>query len=268
LIQKLNHFVKNRTIRIILSVVACCVLAGCLPVYGEPLPARGAVDGKWEGAAGERGRNDVVASPYYPASVMTAPRLSGTLIRLQGLRAWQQTSERSCGAACALMALAHFGDDKVTEDDLAREMNIRGAGNPRPDGSYGCATDAMVRAFRARSLAVTSSADTQNEKGASFNEPGEFADFVRRSIQSGTVILVENVEWGGHWRIIAGYDNMGTQTLADDVLLFADPYDTTDHRQDGWTIQSLERFFYEWFDAGILPENQRIQQYVAVSRRP
>jgi hypothetical protein len=222
------------------------------------------VDGKWEGAAGERGHNDVAMSPYYLSPVMTTPGQSDTLIRLRNLRTWQQTSERSCGAACALMALAYFGDDKVTEDDLAREMDIRGAGNPRPDGSYGCATDALVRAFRARGFAVISSADTQNEKGSSFNDPGEFADFVRRSIHSGTVILVENVEWGGHWRIIAGYDDMGTPSLADDVLVFADPYDTTDHLQDGWTIQSLERFFYEWFDAGILPENQRIQQYVAI----
>jgi hypothetical protein len=252
--------------KIILSLLICLVLASnCLAYRENTLPVRGAVDGEIVGAAGENGRNDIVVSPYYPVLDMVTPP-SGTLILLQGFRTYQQTSEVSCGAACALMALAHFGDDKATESDLFQEMDIRGPDNLRADGSYGCTTDALVRAFRARGFAVTSSADTQDAKGYSFKDPQEFADFVQRSILNNTVLLVENVTWGGHWRIIVGYDGMGTETLADDVLIFADPYDTTDHRQDGWTIQSMARFFYEWFDAGVLPESQRIQQYVAVSR--
>lgn len=253
----------------LLGLVICCALAGGCLVHGEnTLPVHGAVEGILAGAAGERGRNDVAASLYYPVLDMAAPGHSTTLIRLQGLRTYQQTSETSCGAACALIALAHFGDETATEDDLVREMDIRGPDNPRPDGSYGCTAAALVRAFHGRGFAVTSSADTRDAQGYSFASLDAFVDFVRRSIRNNTVVLVENVEWGGHWRIIAGYDGMGTQTLADDVLVFADPYDTTDHRQDGWTIQSLARFFYQWFDAGILPEDQRIQQYVAVSRRP
>ena len=39
---------------------------------------------------------------------------------------------------------------------------------------------------------------------------------------------------------------MGTETLADDVIIVADPYDTTDHNQDGYGVYPAERFFYNW----------------------
>lgn len=32
------------------------------------------------------------------------------------------------------------------------------------------------------------------------------------NLKDNTPILVENVEWGGHWRAIIGYDTMGTDT--------------------------------------------------------
>ena len=50
------------------------------------------------------------------------------------------------------------------------------------------------------------------------------------------VVIMESVEWGGHWMTLIGYDDMGTTETADDVLIFADPFDTTDHNQDGYYI--------------------------------
>jgi len=31
-------------------------------------------------------------------------------------------------------------------------------------------------------------------------------------------------------------------------LIFADPYDTTDHFQDGYFVVGMEQFFYEWHE--------------------
>ena len=53
-------------------------------------------------------------------------------------------------------------------------------------------------------------------------------------------------DWGGHWQVIIGYDTMGTETTQDDVIIVADPYDTTDHNQDGYGIYSAERFLYNF----------------------
>ena len=53
-------------------------------------------------------------------------------------------------------------------------------------------------------------------------------------------------EWGGHWQVIIGYDSMGTEGTQDDVLILADAYDTTDHNQDGYVVESFERLVYGW----------------------
>ena len=79
--------------------------------------------------------------------------------------------------------------------------------------------------------------------------------------------MVENVFMGGHWRVIIGYDTMGTQTIADDVLIFADTYDTADHNQDGYSIENGENFFWTWFDHQILPENERKQPFVVAYQK-
>ena len=53
-------------------------------------------------------------------------------------------------------------------------------------------------------------------------------------------------DWGGHWQVIIGYDTMGTETEQDDVIIVADPYDTTDHNQDGYGVYGAERFYYNF----------------------
>ena len=55
------------------------------------------------------------------------------------------------------------------------------------------------------------------------------------------------------WRLPAGQSRAvpflqaaGTETTQDDVIIVADPYDTTDHNQDGYGIYSAERFLYNF----------------------
>ena len=68
--------------------------------------------------------------------------------------------------------------------------------------------------------------------------------------------MIGSDEWGGHWQVIIGYDDMGTlgdgevnAGTQDDVLIIADPYDTTDHNQDGYVIKGFERLVYGWGSA-------------------
>ena len=74
--------------------------------------------------------------------------------------------------------------------------------------------------------------------------------------------MVENVEWGGHWRVIIGYDTCGTENTLDDVLIMADSYDTSDHYQDGYAVNNAERFFSMWFDSSMFPKKQRNQPWI------
>ena len=67
-------------------------------------------------------------------------------------------------------------------------------------------------------------------------------DFIDRGIP----ILVDWVDWAGHWQVIIGIDTCGSDTPYDDVLIFADPYDITDHYQDGYYIFPFSRFYGMW----------------------
>lgn len=60
-----------------------------------------------------------------------------------------------------------------------------------------------------------------------------------------------------------GVDDLGTsQTEADDVLIVADPDDTTDYFQDGDGLVSADRFQEMWFDHNLLPEGQREPRWI------
>ena len=95
-----------------------------------------------------------------------------------------------------------------------------------------------------------------------FDDYFKFRDFVIENLSEGVPVMVENVEWGGHWRVIIGYDTMGTANTLDDVPIMADPYDTCDHKQDGYVVNNGEKFYSMWFDHSMLPEGQRDQPFI------
>jgi peptidoglycan hydrolase-like protein with peptidoglycan-binding domain len=164
-----------------------------------------------------------------------------------------------------IMMVNYLSGDVLSEDDLDKEMDIRYYDNPREDGSYGASTASLVKAFKDRGYAVVTSADTADESGYSFHTEVEFGAYLKEQLTAGHPTMVENVEWGGHWMVIIGYDDMGTDTPLDDVLVFADPYDTTDQYQDGYFTKNFEKYYCEWFDAGVMSAAESVQQYITVS---
>ena len=188
------------------------------------------------------------ASIYYPQINFYEMTSTTDRIILTHYPTYQQTTEYTCGPASALTVLNYFGDKNFDEKTLAKTMETK----PQIGTSLGN----MVKFFKSIGWEVQSSLDAPP-----FDEY-EFQKFVVENLSAGKPIIVENVEWGGHWRVIIGYDSLGTSELYDDVLIFADPYDTSDHNQDGYTIGSLDRFFYMWFDHCMLPENERNQAWL------
>jgi len=75
--------------------------------------------------------------------------------------------------------------------------------------------------------------------------------------------MVDWTDWDGHWQTIIGYDTMGTKdNFGDDVIIMADPYDTSDHYQDGYYTVPAERFFYMWHEASSLVGDPDPQPWV------
>ena len=174
-----------------------------------------------------------------------------TRIILPHYPTYQQTTEYSCGNAAALTVLHYYGNRDFDEATLIKRMKTK----PR----VGTSLSNMVKFFRDIGWKVQSSLDrAKMDKDA-------FQKFVVRNLAAGRPIIVENVEWGGHWRVIIGIDTMGTDDTYDDVLIFADSYDTSDHLQDGYTIGSLDRFYSMWFDHSMLPKRERNQPWLTAT---
>lgn len=217
-----------------------------------PYPA--GYDTTSEGASSYNGSGNVKKSPYFAVQDFYNLQSNNTLTILPHYKTYQQTTEITCGPAAALTVLVHFGNTNWTENEIAKIMGSK------PE--VGTDTKGMVRFFQTIGWDVTSSLNRADKNGITFPTVEDFKNFVISNLKKNVPIMVENIDWGGHWRAIIGYDTMGTDPTADDVVILADSYDTSDHCQDGYNVNSVERFYYMWFDAHMLPKDQQNQQWL------
>ncbi len=211
-------------------------------------------------------------SQYFAQLDVYNLKSSDTLTILPKFKTYQQTTEYTCGPASALMVLEHFGETNYDELEISEMMkchqdlnknNTEEPGVANEKGEFGTSTDRMVDFFEAIDWEVTSSlTEGTLEGGYTFDDPAKFTEWVIKNLKDNTPIMIEWIDWAGHWSDIIGYDTMGTDSFGDDVLILADPYDTSDHLQDGYNIVPAERFFYMWLDKNILPEDQGVQQWL------
>lgn len=174
---------------------------------------------------------------------------------------YQQTKSYSCGPCAALSVLWHFGVTSYDETALVKLCGTLTEPNERREG--GTPTSGLCGFFKSIGWHVESSFYAPEKNQTIFKTPREFKDYVIEKLRRGIPVMVENICLGAHWRVIIGYDTMGTEPTADDVLIFMDSSDVRDHCQDGYSVGNMEEFFDTWRDAGALPQDQRIQQYVA-----
>ncbi len=212
-----------------------------------------------EGASSYNGIGNVENSPYFTSLDVYNLQSTATLTILPHYKTYQQTTEITCGPAAAMTVLQHFGNTSWQEKEIAKIMATKPL--------VGTDTQGMVKFFKAIGWDVKSSLTSANKDGVSFGKEEDFKSFVLENLHDNTPLMVENIDWSGHWRVIIGYDTMGTETLADDVLIMADSYDTGDHKQDGYVVQSSEKFYYMWFDAHMLPKGQQTQQWLSAKPR-
>lgn len=197
-------------------------------------------------------------SPYYKFFDFYNMEDNDTLKMLTNFRTVQQSTEWSCGLSSASMVMNWYG---MLEDETEISLATQ-----RQNGDTGATfLSGMEEVF-------TYMNDTYDQDWIWFtnqdlDDPaGEESYIGDYCLQAGTSedwyglipYLLENDipmmigwdEWGGHWQVIVGYDDMGTpDATQDDVLILADAYDTTDHNQDGYVIESFERLVYGWYSS-------------------
>lgn len=216
----------------------------------QTIPYPADLDITSEGASSAPSEINHAKSPYFTTPDFYNMKSNKNLTILSHYPTYQQSRENTCGPAAALTVLYYFGKTDETEMSLAKEMKTQ----PYPIGTN---PGDMVNYFKQLGWHTES-----NLTHGEFATYEDFAAFVHEQLKKNHPIMVENVEWGGHWRVIIGYDTMGTDNMLDDVLILADPYDTCDHAQDGYAVQNATKFYAMWFDHSMLPKDQANQPFI------
>lgn len=252
---------KKSLLSLFAFVCVLCAASSTLAAEERTIACPASYDSHVEAAASYEGMSDAAFSPYFPRlDFYNKKSDSCGLTLISGFSTYQQTTESTCGPSCALMVLEHFGQTSFDERGLAKSMGT--LDEPAEDGQIGTSTEKMVRFFKSLGWQVQSSLASADEQGDSFASPVDMRAFFVNSLKAGTPVMVENMYYGGHWRVVIGYDTMGTDQTADDVIIFADPYDVNDQHQNGYTVEGAEYFFFTWLDIGMLPADQRSQQWL------
>lgn len=189
-----------------------------------------------DGANSVERLGDHVDSPYFSRLDFYNMESTDTLTILPKFQTVQQTSEWSCGVTCVLMAMNYY--DMLGEHDEYSLALLR----PQQDTPGATTLGQAIAIFDA---VGGFELETTLDYGEDVYTVFDF-DFIQEHLAAGIPILVCWNDWGGHWQIIIGYDTMGTEATLDDVLIMADPYDTTDHNQDGYGVYGAERFYYNF----------------------
>ncbi|MDO9323517.1 MAG: papain-like cysteine protease family protein [Methanoregula sp.] len=168
-----------------------------------------------------------------------------TVIPLKGYR--QQMTNYSCGAAAAMTVMSWYGKP-VNNTDADEERVVREI-YPNVTEKTGVNPEQVAAWFNRQGMNATWGT-------------GGSRDMLRENLKNGIPTMVEWMDWGGHWVVVVGYDTRGTETVWDDVILFADSVDCHDDRVDGITYANYGQFDAMWFDAHYFPENMRDRAYV------
>lgn len=190
------------------------------------------------------------SSPYFSHPDVFNLTSNNNLTVLHHYPTYQQTKEYTSGPAAGLTVLYWYGNRDFDELSVAKDMGAQ----PYPVGTD---INKMTDFFRRLGWQVESSLNSPK-----FADEKEFKSFVVGYLNKGVPIMVKSAAMDGYWRVIIGYDTMGTENLLDDVLIMVDPYDTCDHLQDGYTTVSAVSFYHNWFNRNGLPENERENAWV------
>ena len=237
--------------------------------FGERLLEEYGIGGAVEDFSNIASYADLENSTYWPQHDYYNASSSETLVMLTGFKTTQQATGWACGPTSAVMVMDWFGlRGDLNEEDLAALRQ-----KPAQGGSTNLKQ--MINIFEGLNALdkqgkgewgkwkIFSSYDIVKDYKIEKPEGGKYdltavdeimdGSLILELLSEGIPILAGWNSFGGHWQVIIGYDTMGSEDTKDHVLILADPYDSTDHINDGYTIQSFERFVYDW-SAGFDPD--------------
>ena len=201
-----------------------------------------------DGASSFNSMADHVQSRYYVANDYFQMKTDATLHILTQFQTYQQTTEYTCGAASALMVLNWFGQKQYHEKAVAGLLETH------------CTKGSSVENIADFFDLLGWNVEYHGSPLRKFQNIEAAEKAIIDYIDRGIPMMIDWVDWAGHWQVLIGIDTCGTDTPYDDVLIFADPYDVTDHKQDGYYTYPLGRFFGMWREGPCAEKAEPYQQ--------
>jgi len=212
------------------------------------------------GASSYDGCDDHFNSNYYKQLDVYNMKSSDSLTVISKFETYQQTTEYTCGSCAALMVMNYYDKydpNKYDELSIAKLSNTSKTAGVGPSGIYKFFKNIGWNVQRDKAGKYTF--DYNNNENATT----DFTKWIVKNMKADIPIMVDWIDWGGHWQTIIGYDTMGTDDVfGDDVIIMADSYDTSDHYQDGYYTVGAERFFYMWAESSSLTGSPDPQPWV------
>ena len=236
-------------VSLLLLLCACAGKTRTAVPQTHPIPYDAALDtlDDADGADAFDHSLDHADSKYYVVRDYYNLKSEGTLHLLTGFETYQQTTEYSCGCAAALMVLNRFGVTDYNELELCALLGT--------DTAKGTSVEGVADFFASLGWDVDSHADTDYR----FECIEDCEAYILGRLDGGVPIMADWADWAGHWQVMIGLDTCGTDDPYDDVLIMADPYDITDHYQDGYYTVPFGRFFDMWREG---PCAEKTEPYV------
>ncbi|MBR4954444.1 MAG: hypothetical protein IKY46_00850 [Clostridia bacterium] len=202
------------------------------------------------------GKYDVPDSEYYYTAT-DYYNMSSTAERLIFPRfaSYQQTMSDSSGLACLMMVLNYMGQDVQTQYTELALLQKYEEINGTTVYQNGTTEEGLIKLIDSLGLGYTATNVASDYPNGFTKDNMDY--FFRNAIREGKFVLVRYQSPVGYgWKVVIGYDNLGNITnsitgekldhFGDDVMIFAEPYDGADHRQDGYATEGAQDFYAWW----------------------
>lgn len=186
----------------------------------------------------------------------------GTRILLTNYTVLQQTMSSSCGICAVTSVLKYYGEEESYYDMELSYLNLY--------------EDLTMEVTKGKGTSVQSHNLTLTELGyeSDFNrfypEKGEepiyptyeaYMQHLRTNLEAGRPVVVSTNMGSGHYVTFIGMDDMGTESVYDDVLIVADSSDYWDGYQDGYNTRSAYQCFRQHTNSNYKTQQANIVIY-------
>jgi predicted double-glycine peptidase len=168
-------------------------------------------------------------------------------LTLLNMQAYQQTEEYTCGAATIMSLLYHYG--LISAKKLTRETELQISADMGTSTAVGTTVEQIAKWLDNNGFIVN------------YGENGTLA-LLQNNLKTGIPTLVEWMDWGGHWSVVAGYDSgTGDVGRSNDTLFLADSSAKYNSEKtfNGIIRVNANRFKSMWFDAQYFKPGQIVK---------